>query len=80
MVLRLSSIAFWALALFLLCFVTLSSADTPRYPHSRFLNQPPTILRAAVHGLLTQYKRKGHQLDKHIDDILVENPRLKKEF
>ncbi|TVY67342.1 Vegetative incompatibility protein HET-E-1 [Fusarium oxysporum f. sp. cubense] len=45
-----------------------------------FLNQPPTILRTAVHGLLTQYKRKGHQLDKHIDDILVENPRLKKEF
>ncbi|EXK80973.1 hypothetical protein FOQG_14583 [Fusarium oxysporum f. sp. raphani 54005] len=45
-----------------------------------FLNQPPTILRAAVHGLLTQYKRKGHQLDKHINDILVENPRLKKEF
>ncbi|KAL3587439.1 hypothetical protein FPOAC2_13336 [Fusarium poae] len=45
-----------------------------------FLNQPPTILRTAVHGLLTQYKRKGHQLDQHINDILVENPRLKKEF
>jgi nucleoside phosphorylase len=50
------------------------------FQETGFLNQPPTILRAAVHGLLTQYKRKGHQLDKHIDDILVENPRLKKEF
>ncbi|KAG5817971.1 hypothetical protein H9Q74_010306 [Fusarium xylarioides] len=45
-----------------------------------FLNQPPTILRAAVHGLLTQYKRRGHQLDTRIDDILKEDPRLKKEF
>ncbi|KAF5707794.1 hypothetical protein FMUND_10944 [Fusarium mundagurra] len=50
------------------------------FQETRFLNQPPTILRTAVHGLLTQYKRKGHQLDKHIDDILKENPRLKKEF
>ncbi|KAG7415831.1 Vegetative incompatibility protein HET-E-1 [Fusarium oxysporum f. sp. rapae] len=45
-----------------------------------FGKAPPTILRAAVHGLLTQYKRKGHHLDKHINDILKENPRLKKEF
>ncbi|PTD03484.1 hypothetical protein FCULG_00012821 [Fusarium culmorum] len=50
------------------------------FQETGFLNQLPTILRAAVHGLLTQYKRKGHQLDKHIDDILVENPRLRKEF
>ncbi|KAH7230926.1 ankyrin repeat-containing domain protein [Fusarium tricinctum] len=50
------------------------------FQETGFLNQPPTILRAAVHGLLTQYKRKGHQLDKHIDDILKENPRLKKEL
>ncbi|EXL51560.1 hypothetical protein FOCG_09484 [Fusarium oxysporum f. sp. radicis-lycopersici 26381] len=44
-----------------------------------FLNHPPTILRAAVHGLLTQYELEGHQLDKYINDILKENPRLKKE-
>nr|CEG03602.1 unnamed protein product [Fusarium acuminatum CS5907] len=50
------------------------------FQETGFLNQPPTILRAAVHGLLTQYRRKGHRLDKHIDDILVENPRLEKEF
>ncbi|SCO84738.1 uncharacterized protein FRV6_08865 [Fusarium oxysporum] len=50
------------------------------FQETGFLNQPPTILRTAVHGLLTQYKRKGHQLDKHIDDILKENPRLKKEL
>ncbi|KAH7231001.1 hypothetical protein BKA59DRAFT_409172 [Fusarium tricinctum] len=50
------------------------------FQETGFLNQPPTILRTAVHGLLTQYKRKGHQLDKYINDILKENPRLRKEF
>ncbi|KAH7186553.1 hypothetical protein BKA60DRAFT_503444 [Fusarium oxysporum] len=50
------------------------------FQETGFLNQPPTILRTAVHGLLTQYKRKGHKFDKHINDILIENPRLKKEF
>lgn len=50
------------------------------FQQTGFLNQPPAILRTAVHGLLTRYKRKGHQLDKHINDILMENPRLKKEF
>lgn len=45
-----------------------------------FLNQPPTVLRAAVNGLLTRYKRKGHQLDESITNILMENPRLRKEF
>ncbi|GKU09246.1 unnamed protein product, partial [Fusarium langsethiae] len=50
------------------------------FQETGFLNQPPAILRAAVHGLLTQFKRSGHQLDKYIDNVLVENPRLKKEF
>ncbi|QPC71879.1 hypothetical protein HYE68_002631 [Fusarium pseudograminearum] len=45
-----------------------------------FLNQPPTFLRTAVQGLLTQYKRKGHQLDTHVNKILAENPRLQKDF
>ncbi|KAK6716504.1 hypothetical protein SNK04_007451 [Fusarium graminearum] len=45
-----------------------------------FLNQPPTFLRTAVQGLLTQYRRKGHQLDTHVNRILEENPRLQKTF
>ncbi|PCD28405.1 hypothetical protein FGRA07_03544 [Fusarium graminearum] len=45
-----------------------------------FLNQPPTFLRTAVQGLLTQYRRKGHQLDTHVNRILEENPRLQKDF
>ncbi|KAM6514530.1 hypothetical protein FSOLCH5_008769 [Fusarium solani] len=32
------------------------------FKETRFLNQPPTTLRAAVRGLQAQYARKGHQL------------------
>jgi nucleoside phosphorylase len=45
-----------------------------------FLNQPPTLLRTALQGLLTKYKRKGHQLDTYVNKILTENPRLRKDF
>lgn len=35
------------------------------------LNQPPPVLRTAVAGLKTQYRRKGHQMDQRIDDLLA---------
>ncbi|KAF5664348.1 chitinase 3 [Fusarium heterosporum] len=44
MVSRFSSIAFWAVALCFLSFVTLSNADTPRHPHV----QPGRINRRSV--------------------------------
>jgi hypothetical protein len=46
----------------------------------RFLNQPPTILRAAVTGIQAQHKRKGHQLEEAIRLVLEKNPRLRKEY
>ncbi|KAF2175742.1 hypothetical protein K469DRAFT_723857 [Zopfia rhizophila CBS 207.26] len=39
-------------------------------------DQPPTVLRAAVNGIKSQYKRKGHRLVEAINSILEENPRL----
>jgi nucleoside phosphorylase len=45
-----------------------------------FLNQPPTVVCAAVTGLEAQYERKGHQLDKHIDNILKGNSKLLKKY
>ena len=45
-----------------------------------FLNQPPTVLRTAVNGIKTQYKRKGHGFEEAIDKILDENPRLRQEY
>lgn len=45
-----------------------------------FLNQPPPVLRTAVHGLLTQYEVEGHRLDASINEVLTKNPRLMKRF
>ncbi|KAG7406899.1 Chitotriosidase-1 [Fusarium oxysporum f. sp. rapae] len=62
MVSRLSSIAFWAVALCFLCFVTLSNADTPRHPHA----QPGRINRRSVITKAPEWTKKivmspGHQ-------------------
>ncbi|KAM0254836.1 hypothetical protein ACHAQJ_006376 [Trichoderma viride] len=54
--------------------------DQPFQP-TRLLNQSPRILRAAVNGLESQYRRKGHhQLRGIIDDVLEKNPALQKDF
>ncbi|QGA15960.1 hypothetical protein EYB26_003627 [Talaromyces marneffei] len=50
------------------------------FQYTRFLNQPPTILRAAVTGIQAQYKRKGHQLEETIRLVLEKNPRLRPEY
>ncbi|CAG7560691.1 unnamed protein product [Fusarium equiseti] len=62
MVSRLSSIAFWAVALCFLCFVTLSNADTHRHPHA----QPGRINRRSVITKAPEWTKKivmspGHQ-------------------
>ncbi|KAH6959663.1 hypothetical protein BKA56DRAFT_457271, partial [Ilyonectria sp. MPI-CAGE-AT-0026] len=44
------------------------------------LNQPPTVLRAAVNGLKAQYERKGHGLEEKINDIAQKNQRLQKKY
>jgi nucleoside phosphorylase len=50
------------------------------FQHTRFLNQPPTILRTALTGIQAQYKRKGHQLEEAINGILDKNARLRQEY
>jgi nucleoside phosphorylase len=45
-----------------------------------FLNQPPTILRAAVNGLKSKYEIEGHQLNEIIDRVLADKPRLRKKY
>ncbi|EED20910.1 G-protein beta WD-40 repeats containing protein, putative [Talaromyces stipitatus ATCC 10500] len=50
------------------------------FRHTRFLNQPPTILRTAVTGIQAQHKRKGHQLEEAIRLVLEKNPRLRQEY
>uniref|UniRef100_A0A8H7TTB6 Nephrocystin 3-like N-terminal domain-containing protein n=1 Tax=Bionectria ochroleuca TaxID=29856 RepID=A0A8H7TTB6_BIOOC len=50
------------------------------FQETGFLNQPPQILRAAVSELMAWYKRKGNQIDTSINNILMETPKLKREF
>jgi nucleoside phosphorylase len=45
-----------------------------------FLNQPPTVLRAAVNGLMSQYESEGHGLEEAINGVLEKKPRLQKKY
>ena len=44
-----------------------------------FLNQPPTVLRAAVNGLMAQYESEGHRLEEAINSILEKKPKTAEE-
>lgn len=50
------------------------------FRHTRFLNQPPTVLRTAVSGLKAQYKESGHRIEEAINSILEKKPRLRQEY
>ncbi|KAJ5899264.1 hypothetical protein N7495_004008 [Penicillium taxi] len=56
------------------------SIQGQEFQHTRFLNQPPTILRTAMTGIQTQYERKGHRLEEAINSILDSNGRLRKKY
>ncbi|KAH7129648.1 hypothetical protein B0J13DRAFT_588497 [Dactylonectria estremocensis] len=50
------------------------------FQETGFLNQPPTILRAAVNGLMAQYEGEGIQLEESISKVLKKKPRLQKKY
>lgn len=45
-----------------------------------FLNQPPVVLRTAMHGLKASYEIDGHQFEAVIDNILKNRPRLRAKY
>ncbi|OJI99266.1 hypothetical protein ASPVEDRAFT_38717 [Aspergillus versicolor CBS 583.65] len=45
-----------------------------------FLDQPPTVLRAAVNGLRAQYESEGHQLEVAVRKVFETKPRLQKRY
>lgn len=45
-----------------------------------FLDQSPTVLRAAVNGLKAQYESEGHGIEEAINSILDKKPRLRKKY
>lgn len=56
------------------------SVQGQNFQHTRFLNQPPTMLRTAMTGIRAQYERKGHQLEETIQTTLENNPRLRRKY
>lgn len=51
-----------------------------RFQPTGFLDQPPTVLRAAVNGLRAQYESEGHRLEKAVNKALQKKPRLRKKY
>ncbi|KAF5520494.1 hypothetical protein CGCA056_v008752 [Colletotrichum aenigma] len=47
---------------------------------TRFLNQPPDVLRAAVTGLKAEIEEEGHDIDREIERVLSRKPRLQKKY
>ena len=45
-----------------------------------FLNQPPTLLRAAVSDIKAEYEGEGHQLEDAINSVLERKPKLRKKY
>jgi hypothetical protein len=50
------------------------------FVQTEFLNQPPTVVRSAVTGLKSKYRRRGHRIEETIESILEMWPRLKEDF
>ncbi len=49
-----------------------------KFQHTRFLDQTPRLLRAAVANMRSEYAIAGHQLQKNIDTILEKNQNIRK--
>ena len=50
------------------------------FEYTRFLDQPPTVLRAAVSGVKAQYEMTGHDIEEAINTILQKYPRLQRKY
>jgi nucleoside phosphorylase len=50
------------------------------FRQTRFLNQPPTVLRTAVNGLRAQYEGSGHRLEETIESILEKKQKLRQKY
>lgn len=50
------------------------------FKSTKFLNQPPNILLAAVNGLKAEYEGEGHRLEEIIHSVLEKKPRLHKNY
>ncbi|KAL7801059.1 Pfs, NB-ARC and ankyrin domain protein [Trichoderma afarasin] len=50
------------------------------FQSTRFLDQPPMVLRTAMSGLAAQYEREGHCIEQTINSTLERTPRLREKY
>ena len=50
------------------------------FEYTRFLDQPPTVLRAAVSGVKAKYEMSGHNIEGAINTVLQRFPRLQQKY
>ncbi|KAF4334671.1 purine and uridine phosphorylase [Fusarium beomiforme] len=50
------------------------------FKETGFLDQPPSIVRTAVNGLMAKYESDGQELEKAVNDILTRKPRLRGKY
>jgi nucleoside phosphorylase len=50
------------------------------FQNTKFLDQPPMVLRGAVAGLRAQYEIDDHCIDNAINSVLNEKPRMRKKY
>ncbi|KAL6887401.1 ankyrin [Trichoderma longibrachiatum] len=53
--------------------------DQPFQP-TRYLDQPPMVLRTAMSGLAAQYEHRGHRIEEAVAEILRNSPRLQEKY
>jgi nucleoside phosphorylase len=51
-----------------------------KFQETRFLDQPPTVLRTAVTNLRAEYDKKGHQIQQAITAVLSSNSKMRKKY
>jgi nucleoside phosphorylase len=56
---------------------TIQSQEFQRIPSQ---NNVPLVLKTAVHGLQSQYKRKGHNIQDAVGKVIQSNRRMRKEY
>ncbi|PNP48218.1 hypothetical protein THARTR1_10359 [Trichoderma harzianum] len=50
------------------------------FQETGFLNQPPTLLRTAVNGLMAQYEFNRNQIREAVDGAIAKKPQLRKKY
>ncbi|RCI12325.1 hypothetical protein L249_0689 [Ophiocordyceps polyrhachis-furcata BCC 54312] len=56
------------------------SVERGRFQSTRYLNRPPEVLLTAVANLSAEHIINGNSIDKAIDQILRERPRLRQDY